>query len=112
VRSPTHDDWDARLVKNLRAAGGNPFTPYEVDFFFNRAGRGRLCVGAQHPGAGGLCHRHPHHERRGGQRLFAARAQAPANIGDRDAGFSQRFRALAQKFGGYYDGWMTDPSRK
>ena len=31
----THDDWDARLVKNLRAAGGNSFTPYEVDFFFN-----------------------------------------------------------------------------
>ena len=26
--------------------------------------------------------------------------------------FSQRFRALAQKFAGYYDGWMTDPSRK
>jgi regulator of RNase E activity RraB len=26
--------------------------------------------------------------------------------------FSERFRALAEKYGGYYDGWMTDPSRK
>jgi hypothetical protein len=25
---------------------------------------------------------------------------------------SKRFRALAQQYGGYYDGWMTDPSRK
>jgi hypothetical protein len=25
--------------------------------------------------------------------------------------FSQRFRNLAQQYGGYYDGWMTDPSR-
>ena len=26
--------------------------------------------------------------------------------------FSKRFRGLAQQYGGYYDGWMTDPSRK
>jgi regulator of RNase E activity RraB len=25
---------------------------------------------------------------------------------------SKRFRALAEQFGGNYDGWMTDPSRK
>src|SRR6202050_5687031 len=34
-RSNVRDDWDERLVQNLRAAGGNAFTPYEVDFFFN-----------------------------------------------------------------------------
>jgi hypothetical protein len=28
------DDWDERLVKNLRAQGGDPFSPYEIDFFF------------------------------------------------------------------------------
>ena len=25
--------------------------------------------------------------------------------------YSQRFRALAEQYGGHYDGWMTDPSR-
>ena len=28
-------DWDERLVKNLRAQGGDLFKPYEVDFFFD-----------------------------------------------------------------------------
>jgi Regulator of ribonuclease activity B len=28
-------DWDERLVKNLRAQGGDPFSPYDVDFFFD-----------------------------------------------------------------------------
>ena len=29
------DDWDERLVKNLRAQGGDPFKPFDVDFFFD-----------------------------------------------------------------------------
>lgn len=29
------EDWDERLVKNLRAQGGDLFSPYEVDFFFD-----------------------------------------------------------------------------
>ena len=29
------DDWDERLVKNLRAQGGDMFRPYDVDFFFD-----------------------------------------------------------------------------
>ncbi len=28
-------DWDERLVKNLRAQGGDAFSPYDVDFFFD-----------------------------------------------------------------------------
>ena len=28
-------DWDERLVKNLRAQGGDMFRPYDVDFFFD-----------------------------------------------------------------------------
>ncbi len=28
-------DWDERLVKNLRAQGGDLFRPFEVDFFFD-----------------------------------------------------------------------------
>src|SRR3954470_8879326 len=29
------EDWDERLVKNLRAQGGDLFRPYDVDFFFD-----------------------------------------------------------------------------
>ena len=35
LRSQQDNDWDERLVKNLRAQGGDPFKPYEVDFFFD-----------------------------------------------------------------------------
>src|SRR5580704_9449406 len=29
------EDWDERLVKHLRAQGGDPFSPHEIDFFFD-----------------------------------------------------------------------------
>ncbi|MBS0387577.1 MAG: hypothetical protein JSR15_03775, partial [Proteobacteria bacterium] len=29
------EDWDERLVKNLRTQGGDPFSPSDVDFFFD-----------------------------------------------------------------------------
>ncbi len=35
LRAQQRDDWDEKLVKNLRAQGGDPFSPYEVDFFFD-----------------------------------------------------------------------------
>ena len=33
LREP-QDDWDARLIKKLRASGADPFQPRDVDFFF------------------------------------------------------------------------------
>jgi len=35
VSAQRKEDWDERLVKNLRAQGGDPFSPYQVDFFFD-----------------------------------------------------------------------------
>jgi hypothetical protein len=35
VSAQRKDDWDERLVKNLRAQGGDLFRPYAVDFFFD-----------------------------------------------------------------------------
>jgi regulator of RNase E activity RraB len=35
LRARQADDWDEKLVKNLRAQGGDPFSPYAVDFFFD-----------------------------------------------------------------------------
>jgi Regulator of ribonuclease activity B len=110
-RQSAHNDWDSQLVKNLRAAGGNGFTPYEVDFFFTlpdeaacNALRGaleadgflvesRLAAGEAATGYSVAAHKR--------LRVTVTEMQA----------FSQRFRALAEQRGGYYDGWVTDPSR-
>jgi hypothetical protein len=108
----THDDWDARLVKNLRAAGGNSFTPYEVDFFFNLPDEA-ACAAVRstlQPEGFAIDTRIMSGEGASGYSLHARKHLRISVTEMQD--FSQRFRALAQKFGGYYDGWMTDPSRK
>ena len=108
----TNDDWDARLVKNLRAAGGNSFTPYEVDFFFSvpdQAAAESLRGTLESEGFA-IDARIMSGEGASGYSL-QARKHLRISVSEMQ-GFSQRFRALAQQYGGYYDGWMTDPSRK
>jgi hypothetical protein len=105
------DDWDERLVKNLRAQGGNAFTPYEVDFFFNlpdEAGSAALRVALESEGFS--VETHPMRgEAATGLSLHASK-RLRVNVDDMQE-YSRRFRELAAQYGGYYDGWMTDPSR-
>jgi hypothetical protein len=106
-----HDDWDSQLVKNLRAAGGNAFTAYEVDFFFtlpDEAACGSL-RGMLEPEGFAVESRIASGEAVTGYSVHA-RKQLRVTVSDMQ-GYSKRFRSLAEQFGGYYDGWMTDPSR-
>jgi hypothetical protein len=108
----THDDWDERLVKNLRSAGGNSFTPYEVDFFFSvpdEAAVESLRAPLEADGFA-IDTRIMSGEGASGYSLHARKHLRISVTEMQD--FSQRFRALAEKYGGHYDGWMTDPSRK
>jgi hypothetical protein len=111
ARSHSRGDWDARLVQNLRAAGGNAFTPYEVDFFFNLPDQASCDT------------------LRGTLESEGFTVDARAAVGEAASGYSlharkrlrisitemqehsKRFRELAEQLGGHYDGWMTDPSR-
>ncbi|HWW21253.1 MAG TPA: ribonuclease E inhibitor RraB [Steroidobacteraceae bacterium] len=106
-----HDDWDSQLVKNLRAAGGNAFTPYQVDFFFtlpDEAACGSL-RGLLEPEGFAVESRVATGEAATGYSVHA-RKQLRVTVSEMQE-HSKRFRALAEQFGGYYDGWMTDPSR-
>jgi Regulator of ribonuclease activity B len=108
----THDDWDERLVKNLRAAGGNSFTPYEVDFFFSVPDEAAVASlrGTLESEGFAIDTRIMSAEGASGYSLHA-RKHLRISVTEMQE-FSKRFRALAQHYGGYYDGWMTDPSRK
>jgi hypothetical protein len=111
-RGTAHDDWDERLVQNLRAAGGNAFTPYEVDFFFNlpdEATCGRL-RGILEPEGFTVDTRLMGGEGASGYSLHARKAVRISVTEMQD--YSKRFRTLAEQHGGHYDGWMTDPGRK
>ena len=106
-----HDDWDSQLVKNLRAAGGNAFTPYEVDFFFtlpDEASCGSL-RGTLEPEGFAVESRVATGEAASGYSVHA-RKHLRVTVSEMQE-YSQRFRALAEQHGGFYDGWMTDPSR-
>jgi hypothetical protein len=100
-------DWDERLVKNLRAQGGDLFRPYEVDFFFDlpdQAACERLAAQLR-------------------ARDFAVDfRQVDPDTGDRFTlhalkslrvsvpemqSLTREFKALAQSHAGRYDGWAA-----
>lgn len=109
--SGKEENWDARMVRDLRAGGANAFTPYEVDFFFTLPNeqacttmRSRLetegfttdaRVQADLP-----------------EEAFSLHASKRLRItADGMHEYSLRFQELATQLGGHYDGWTTDPSR-
>jgi hypothetical protein len=112
ARSSKEDDWDARMVRDLRAGGANAFTPYEVDFFFTlpdepacRSMRTRL------ESEGFTTDTRNVAESPEGQG-FSLHASKRLRISASDMqDYSQRFQQLATELGGHYDGWTTDPSR-
>lgn len=111
-RATAQDDWDERLVQNLRAAGGNAFTPYEVDFFFNLPDQAACAAlgGVLEPEGFVIDTRVMGGEGASGFSLHARKSVRVSVTEMQD--YSKRFRALAEQHGGHYDGWMTDPGRK
>jgi hypothetical protein len=111
-RGSAHDDWDERLVQNLRAAGGNAFTPYEVDFFFNLPDETSCNTlrAVLEPEGFAIDTRVMGGEGASG---FSLHARKPVRVSVTEMqDYSKRFRTLAEQHGGHYDGWMTDPGRK
>jgi hypothetical protein len=111
TRSLARDDWDARLVKNLRASGGNAFTPYEVDFFFNLPDEAACAALTNVLQAEGFAidARIASGEAATGYSLHA-RKNIRVSVTEMQE-YSERFRKLAALHGGFYDGWMSDPKR-
>jgi hypothetical protein len=110
ARSGPRDDWDARMVKDLRASGANAFTPYEIDFFFTlpdeqacNSMRQRLESEGFATDARGM------NEHAEGYSLHASK-RLRVSVSEMQE-YTQRFQALAAQFGGHYDGWTTDKSR-
>jgi Regulator of ribonuclease activity B len=111
-RVSTHDDWDERLVQNLRAAGGNAFTPYDIDFFFNLPDEASCAAlrAVLEPEGFAIDTRIMGGEGASGLSLHARKPVRVSVTEMQD--YSKRFRVLAEQHGGHYDGWMTDPGRK
>jgi hypothetical protein len=110
ARSQTREDWDAHMVRDLRASGANAFTPYEIDFFFSLPDE-QACATLRSTlepegfqtdtrGMGGEATGFSLHARKR-LRISVSEMQD----------LTRRFRTLAEQLGGNYDGWTTDPTR-
>ncbi len=107
-------DWDERLVKNLRAQGGDLFRPYEVDFFFDLPDEAaceqlKTLLGAREF-AVDFKRVAPD---RGDRYTLHARKAIRISVTEMQA-MTREFRELAASHRGRYDGWaaagMLQPS--
>ncbi len=101
------EDWDERLVKNLRTQGGDPFSPYAVDYFFDMPDAGACEQVSVVLGARGFTvdFRQLDPERGDRYTLHALKSQR-ISVPDMQA-TTHEFTALALQYGGRYDGWAT-----
>ncbi len=108
ARANTQEDWDAKLVKEFRAAGGNAFTLCDIDFFFHmpdetNAGAVRSVLEAD---GFTVDSRALDSETIGtGFSLHACKSMRVSESAMQE--HSKRFRALAEQHGGHYDGWAA-----
>jgi hypothetical protein len=107
LRAQQTDDWDERLVKNLRAQGGDPFSPYVVDFFFD------LPDEAACEKVAALLRTREYtvdfrrvDADRGDRYTLHALRSLRVSVPDMQA-LTRELSALAVQHGGRYDGWAT-----
>lgn len=110
ARAQSRDDWDARLVQELRAHGANAFTPYEVDFFFSLPDEAACQSLSRTLEPDGFTTNARAMSSETGGYSLNARKRLRVSVSEMQD-YSKRFRVLAEQFGGQYDGWTTDPSR-
>lgn len=110
TRAQPRDDWDARMVRDLRAGGANAFTPYEVDFFFTLPDQSACAsMRSRLESEGFTTDARDMSQDAEGYSLHASK-RLRISVSDMQD-YTQRFQALAAQFGGHYDGWTTDKSR-
>jgi hypothetical protein len=101
------ENFDAKVVRQLRDRGLDPFSAHELDFFFvlpNRAAAQR--VAQQLETEGFSTDTRPLADE-GGERLSLHARKSMRLIVDDLTALSKRFTSLARELDGRYDGWMV-----
>ncbi len=107
MRRQRTEDWDERLVKNLRTQGGDPFKPTEVDFFFDLPDQGACEQVAALLGPRGFrVDFHRVDPERGDRFTLHALRSMRISVPDIQA-LTRELSTLAVQHGGRYDGWAT-----
>jgi histidinol-phosphate/aromatic aminotransferase/cobyric acid decarboxylase-like protein len=106
-RAERREDFDARLIRQLREKGLDPFQPHELDFFFALPDDGAAQAIARQLEANGFAtDTHAMKESVGQGVSLHARKSMRLSL-EEISSLSARFSALAQQSGGRYDGWIV-----
>ncbi len=104
LRQQRTEDWDERLVKNLRTQGGDPFQPYAVDFFFDLPDQAACEQLSALLGPGYAVDFRRVDPQRGDRFTLHALRSMRISVPEMQA-LTREFSALAVRHGGRYDGW-------
>ena len=106
-RTERREDFDAKLIRQLREKGLDPFRPHELDFFLALPDEATAQTVSQQLGAEGfVTDTHPMKEGTGPGVSLHARKAMRLSV-EEISTLSKRFTELAQQLGGHYDGWIV-----
>jgi hypothetical protein len=107
IRSTKQESWDARIIEQLRAKGYAPFNEYKVDFFLALPDEGACQrVRSRLESDGFSVDTKPMTEKTDLPYSLHASKSMRLIVPDMQA-LSARLDALAEEFGGRYDGWTA-----
>jgi hypothetical protein len=101
------EDWDAKLIRQLRDQGLDPFAPHEVDFFFDLPNHGAARAVSEQLKADGFSTDMQPHSDADRERISLHARKSMRLVAEEVTALSERFKSLAEGLGGHYDGWTV-----
>lgn len=106
-RLTRREDWDAKLIRQLRERGLDPFSPHELDFFFDLPNHGAARAVSEQLKAEGFATDMNSHSEEDRERISLHARKSMRLAVDEITALSNRFKTLAEQLGGHYDGWIV-----
>lgn len=111
-RAARLEAWDAKLIRQMREKGLDPFRAHELDFFFDLPNQTAAASAAHRLEAEGFAiDTHPLGDA-GSERVSLHARKSMRLVLDEVTAHSRRFTTLAEELGGRYDGWTVQRDEK
>jgi regulator of RNase E activity RraB len=101
------EDWDAKLIRQLRDQGLDPFATHEVDFFFDLPNHTVARAASEKLKADGFSTDMHAHSDSDSERISLHARKSMRLVTEEITALSERFKTLAEGLGGRYDGWTV-----
>jgi regulator of ribonuclease activity B len=106
-RASRREDWDAKLIRQLRDQGLDPFAAHDVDFFFDLPNHGAARSVSEKLKTEGFATDMQPHSEDDSERISLHARKSMRLVAEEVTALSERFKALAEGLGGHYDGWTV-----